>query len=384
MPHNANGEFCNCFQPRESVAAGFYERSVTIKCGCEHITPPEPDCVPGLLFTKDCDPVDNYEVGDEVMFTFTIENTGDCDLFDVTVTDPTATVVGAPFDLPAGETNTDAYTATYTLVEADGTAGQFTNEATVVASIESGSGVADIELTDDHTVTLVEAPDCTVCHMDLRGSGVRVDWAGIGFDPAVFDVGTAQTFPNVMGLGVDMTVTPVGNNSSTTVQGTNATDGYIRFDSPNTETDVGWEITFSDTVCLFGSVSRQLGDLWTWSSTDGTVFVSTRADSPPVSGTTISIAGSPGGTVTSSASGYGEQNNAPRLVTSAMCLTDFRFVSELGGRINFGLYIDTSCNPSYVCEDEDGNFTDYETGDPIAEAGEWTVVDCSLVPVTCA
>ncbi len=103
------------------------------------------------------------EPGDTLDFTFTVTNTGNVTLTDVTISDALAgvTVDGGPIaSLAPGEEDTDTFTATYVLTEADIAAGEVVNTATVTGNYTDGSGepqtVTD-ESTDTAVVTSIEA-----------------------------------------------------------------------------------------------------------------------------------------------------------------------------------------------------------------------------------
>jgi uncharacterized repeat protein (TIGR01451 family) len=105
---------------------------------------------PDITIIKTGTYVDNapsgYNAGDEITYTFTVQNTGNVILTDVTVTDNTANVVltGSPVgSLAPGESNNTAYTARYVLTQDDINAGSFTNTATVTGTTPSGGSVTD-------------------------------------------------------------------------------------------------------------------------------------------------------------------------------------------------------------------------------------------------
>jgi uncharacterized repeat protein (TIGR01451 family) len=99
---------------------------------------------PGLSFEKggpEC-----VEVGDEIIWTFAIQNTGDCELTDVTVTDPPVGEVIDVGTLAAGEW----YNFTYTTVAE--TCDDVRNFAYVTASAPCE---VELNVTDEHTVNVV-------------------------------------------------------------------------------------------------------------------------------------------------------------------------------------------------------------------------------------
>ncbi len=100
-------------------------------------------------------------VGDIIEYTFTIINTGDEILTDITVTDLLAGVnlTGSSFTLAPGEENDTNFSAIYTITAADITNGQVINQAMVIATTPTGNSIsddsddpnilADIDLNDD-------------------------------------------------------------------------------------------------------------------------------------------------------------------------------------------------------------------------------------------
>jgi hypothetical protein len=86
--------------------------------------------------------------GETFTYMFTIENTGNVTLTDVTITDNLVTVVGTPIPVfEPGEINTTNYSATYTLTQADIDAGGILNTATAEGTDPNGNMVTD--LSDD-------------------------------------------------------------------------------------------------------------------------------------------------------------------------------------------------------------------------------------------
>ncbi|MGC9449319.1 DUF7507 domain-containing protein [Cereibacter johrii] len=87
-------------------------------------------------------------LGDELLYRFTVTNTGNVTLTDVTLTDDLAGVVvsGGPIDaLAPGETDSTTFTARYALTAADLERGQVTNTARVSGT---NPGDPDVPVTD--------------------------------------------------------------------------------------------------------------------------------------------------------------------------------------------------------------------------------------------
>ncbi len=108
------------------------------------------------------------DAGDTVQYTFTVRNTGNVDLTNVTITDPLPGIVlaGGPVALmDAGDTDTTTFTATYVLTVADISAGQVSNQATVSGVAPDSSVVQDLSDESDYAdddptvVTVANAPE---------------------------------------------------------------------------------------------------------------------------------------------------------------------------------------------------------------------------------
>ena len=101
-------------------------------------------------------PTDRADVGDKITYAFTVTNTGNVTLTNVTVTDPKVTVVGGPIaSLAPGASNNTTFTATYTLTQADLNTGSVVNLATVTGTKPGGGTVTG---TGGTTVSLPQSP----------------------------------------------------------------------------------------------------------------------------------------------------------------------------------------------------------------------------------
>ncbi|MDB4175592.1 hypothetical protein N9766_04460, partial [Flavobacteriaceae bacterium] len=82
----------------------------------------------------DCTDADGNPVsmpGDEILYTFSVKNTGGVTLTNVLVTDPLVTVNGGPITLAPGEEDTTTFTAVYTITQNDIDSGSVENQASV-------------------------------------------------------------------------------------------------------------------------------------------------------------------------------------------------------------------------------------------------------------
>ncbi|MFD2203155.1 DUF7507 domain-containing protein, partial [Shivajiella indica] len=118
---------------------------------------------PSIEITKtgtynDTDGDGRASAGDQISYTFTVENTGNVTLTGVVVTDPQATVSGTPIAVMApGAVDNSTFTAVYTLTQADIDAGTFTNVAT--ATGQYNGNVTD---TDDDVQNFTRIPSISL------------------------------------------------------------------------------------------------------------------------------------------------------------------------------------------------------------------------------
>jgi len=67
--------------------------------------------------------------GDEILYTFSVKNTGNETLTNIMVTDPLVTVSGGPITLAPGEEDTTTFTALYLITQDDINIGSVENQA---------------------------------------------------------------------------------------------------------------------------------------------------------------------------------------------------------------------------------------------------------------
>ncbi|WP_298329086.1 gliding motility-associated C-terminal domain-containing protein [uncultured Dokdonia sp.] len=87
--------------------------------------------------------------GDRIDYMFTVTNTGNTPLFDVSVDDSLVEIDGGPIDLAIGETDSSTFSASYVLTNEDVANGSVLNTATVTARTANGAIVTDVS--DDPT-----------------------------------------------------------------------------------------------------------------------------------------------------------------------------------------------------------------------------------------
>jgi uncharacterized repeat protein (TIGR01451 family) len=126
-------------------------------------------------------------IGDVITYTFTVENTGDVTLSNVSVTDP---LMGLSAIMPASVATMapgaiELFTATYTITQADIDAGGVTNQALATGTDPMGDPVTDdsdddSNLEDDPTVTTLNQNPAIA----IIKSGAFEDESGDGFAQA--------------------------------------------------------------------------------------------------------------------------------------------------------------------------------------------------------
>lgn len=123
------------------------------------------DQVPAITLTKsgsfdDNDGNGEADPGETISYTFTVKNTGNLTLTNITISDPDLTVNGGPIaSLAPGETDSITFTGTYAITQAEIDAGQKINTATVTGKDPDDNDVSD---DDTHTTSLVQIPSLAI------------------------------------------------------------------------------------------------------------------------------------------------------------------------------------------------------------------------------
>lgn len=102
---------------------------------------------------------DGYaQAGETISYSFTVTNTGNVPLTDVTVTDTDLAgliLTGSPISLGVGASNSTAYSATYAITQADINLGHVDNQAMVTGTSPLNTIVTDLS---DDTSNLDDKP----------------------------------------------------------------------------------------------------------------------------------------------------------------------------------------------------------------------------------
>ena len=164
------------------VDAGSFTNTanVTAVCYCGTV-PPASDSetvsavppAPSIALVKTANQSDFDAAGDVLTYSFTVENTGNVALTNVTVTDPVAAVSGSPIaSLAPGASDSTTFTASYTVTQADVDAGSFTNAATVTGTPPAGP---DVTADDDATV-----PAAQTAGIFIEKNTTKVSYSAVG------------------------------------------------------------------------------------------------------------------------------------------------------------------------------------------------------------
>ncbi|MEO4005726.1 gliding motility-associated C-terminal domain-containing protein [Flavobacterium sp. CAU 1735] len=224
---------------------------------------------PQLAFYKDGTYQDTngdgiVNVGDTIAYTFTVTNTGNVTITNITISDPIVTVTGGPLSsLEPGMTNNTTFTALYTITQSDIDEGAVYNLAFVEGTAPDGSTV--VEDSEDPTPIdpndpLVDpaCPDCTVTPL-IQTPSIALIKTGV-FNDNNHD-GIAQAGETIT---YSFTVTNTGNTSLSNVMVTDPLPGVVVNGGPinlavgasdSTTFTAVYVITQADIIA--GSVSNQ-------------------------------------------------------------------------------------------------------------------------------
>ena len=121
------------------------------------------------------------DLGETILYSFSVKNTGNVALTNVTVTDPLVAVVGGPISLAAGQEDVTTFTAVYTITQTDVDTGFIENQATADGTAPNGDMVSDQSdnnsyVENDPTITDL----CQNPSISLEKTGVFNDENGNG------------------------------------------------------------------------------------------------------------------------------------------------------------------------------------------------------------
>ncbi|MFN3909463.1 MAG: gliding motility-associated C-terminal domain-containing protein, partial [Flavobacterium sp.] len=196
---------------------------------CANCTPNPncPDCTitelpvnPSLQLFKEGVYVDNdnnglVNVGDTIVYTFTVVNNGDVPVTNITIADPLVAVIGGPIAvLNPGETDSTTFSAVYTITQADIDAGQVENLATATGSDPQGDPVVATSTDPTPCANCTPNPNCPTCTFTPLTGSPSIGLIKIGTFNDLNNDGFAQAGETIT---YNFTVTNNGNVTLTNV-----------------------------------------------------------------------------------------------------------------------------------------------------------------------
>ncbi|MCB0452471.1 MAG: gliding motility-associated C-terminal domain-containing protein, partial [Aequorivita sp.] len=175
------------------------------------------------------------DVGETIVYSFSVKNIGNVALTNVIVTDPLIAVVGGPISLAAGQEDGTTFTAVYTVTQTDVDTGFIENQATAEGTAPNGDMVSDQSddnsyLENDPTITALCENNPSISlektgeFNDENGDGASDVGETISFAFAVTNTGNvtlynvtiADLLPGIELFGGPIAVLQPGETDSTT------------------------------------------------------------------------------------------------------------------------------------------------------------------------
>ena len=116
-------------------------------------------------------------IGDKIIYSFTVTNTGSLTLTNVIVTDPLPGLImsGSPIILNIGNSNSTAFIGTYSITQADIDAGVVYNLATVTGTLPSENKVTATSTDPTPCNACIPKPECTSCTITILTKNPKID-----------------------------------------------------------------------------------------------------------------------------------------------------------------------------------------------------------------
>ncbi len=241
---------------------------------------------------------DCADEGEVLHYTFTVNNMGNVELTDVTITDPLVTVNGGPIALLPGEIDATTFTADYIITENDAVnVGQVENQATVFGTTPIGDVITDLSddnsfLEDDPTiftnfcVVTVDAPTIALIKeaiiVDENDNGCPEVGETILYtfqvkntsaDEALTDVIVSDPMVAVLGGPINLAIDEINTDAFTAIYTITQED----FDNGYIENQATAEGTGVETGLVATDLSHDSSFL-----EDGSTWVDFCAPAPPV------------------------------------------------------------------------------------------------------
>ncbi len=187
------------------------------------------------------------DVKETITYTFTVVNTGNTTLTNVSINDPLVNVQGGPITLAPGQTDNISFIAIYPITQADIDLGNVTNQATVFGTTSIGTIISDLSddnsfTEDDPTVT----PLCQLTGIALIKVGTPNDENGdgcLGLGETIDYTFTITNLGNVRLSNITVTddlITVIGDPISLIVGGVDVSSFSGTYTVTQTDIDNGF------------------------------------------------------------------------------------------------------------------------------------------------
>jgi uncharacterized membrane protein len=201
--------------------------------------------------------------GEVINYTFTVKNTGNVTLTNITVSDPLVTVSGGPLaSLAPGASDSTTFTAAYTITQADIDSGSVYNKATA-SSNESAPADGDtiVELAQSASMTITKTADKSTAftgetvHYTLHVTNTgNITLTGIGIlDLNNFGYAILPSYPTTLAVGGSFDV---------------------EYDIVMSETDPAGDYTFNNMASVWSDATEPVTDNWSVAVTQRTYGLS--------------------------------------------------------------------------------------------------------------
>ncbi|MBT0608351.1 tandem-95 repeat protein [Aequorivita echinoideorum] len=116
------------------------------------------------------------DLGETIVYTFDVKNTGNVELTDVIITDPLVAVIGGPITLAAGANDTTTFSAIYTVTQVDVDLGLVENQATAEGSYNGG---VVIDISDDSSYLEDDPTVVDLCDLPPVEPSITLEKTGV-------------------------------------------------------------------------------------------------------------------------------------------------------------------------------------------------------------
>ncbi|WP_299443437.1 PKD-like domain-containing protein [uncultured Aquimarina sp.] len=205
------------------------------------------------------------QVGETIQYSFDVSNTGNVTVFGITIIDPLVTISGGSINLPPNQTDSNTFTAIYTITQDDINTGSVTNSAIGSGTDPNGNPVEDVS--DDPTTADDNDDTITSLSRDPQLTLLKT---------AVFNDENADGFPQE-GETINY-IFDVRNTGNVTISSITITDPLVSI----TGGPIDLDPNESDTSTFTATYTITLSDLNTGSITNSATVTGQDPDGTPI------------------------------------------------------------------------------------------------------